>query len=448
MQMSSPAPALKPSKAQDRIQQGQDRRSRLSRADQKYLRPKERDFHPIDILMESTEERLPSLLPIKYKRMSASPFSFFRGAVSIMAADLARLPHSEIHVQLCGDAHLQNLGSFAGPDGRLIFDFNDFDETFVGPWEWDVKRMVASIVLAGREANQTTQSCTSAVEASVERYCTSMTQFAGEPILQVARHQIHRAQQVKPISAALRQSQRATPCDLLRKWTTLKDGEPQFRDRKPVFWRVEGDEARQVLASLDPYREALRPESQHLFDLFRPQDVAFKVVGTGSVGLRDYVVLMEGNGPSDPLFLQIKQEAPSAYNRYLPGLVYEHEGKRACLGQRAIQPLSDLLLGWTSILGHQFLVRQLNDHKGSIDLEQLKGGGLQSLAEVAGELLARGHARSGDACMIHGYCGSGVKVGKALREFACAYADQTEADFAAFQHAIRDGKIEVLDEAV
>ena len=184
-----------------------------------------------------------------------------------------------------------------------------------------------------------------------------------------------------------------------------------------------------------------------MFDLFRPVDVGFKVVGTGSVGMRDYIVLMEGNGPADPLFLQVKQELPSAYGRYLPNGLCDHEGKRVAQGQRSIQPLSDLLLGWTSLDGHQFLVRQLNDHKGGINLDQLKGSALTGLAEVAGELLARGHARSGDACMIRGYCGSGTKLAGAVREFALRYAEQNDRDFAAFQAAIAAKTIETAPAA-
>jgi uncharacterized protein (DUF2252 family) len=197
------------------------------------------------------------------------------------------------------------------------------------------------------------------------------------------------------------------------------------------------------LSSLKDYRHGLSPERKHLFDLFRPLDVGFKVVGTGSVGLRDYVVLFEGNGPKDSLFLQIKQEVNSAYARYLPSPVYNNQGRRVAEGQRAIQPVSDLFLGWTAFGEHQFLVRQLSDHKGSIDLQTLRGGGLESLAVVAGELLARGHARSGDACMIYGYAGNGLKLAKAIRDFASQYADQTEADYAKFMIAIKSKKIRV-----
>jgi uncharacterized protein (DUF2252 family) len=214
-----------------------------------------------------------------------------------------------------------------------------------------------------------------------------------------------------------------------------------------VFWRVTGQEAKDVLSSLETYRDCLSPERRHLFDLFRPVDVGFKVVGTGSVGLRDYVVLFEGNGPKDPLFLQIKQEVKSAYTPYLLDLVNKHQGQRVAEGQRAIQPLSDPLLGWTVFGGREYLVRQLNDHKGGIDLKTLKGGGLKSLAVVAGELLARGHARSGDPCMIHGYCGSGSKIVKAITDFASQYADQTEADYAKFMATIKNKKIKVAGEA-
>jgi uncharacterized protein (DUF2252 family) len=194
---------------------------------------------------------------------------------------------------------------------------------------------------------------------------------------------------------------------------------------------------------LGAYRETLASERRNLFDLFRGIDVGFKVVGTGSVGLRDYVVLFEGNSPRDPMFLQVKQEAASAYAKFLPGATDQHQGRRVAEGQRAIQPLSDLLLGWTSIGQHEYLVRQLNDHKGSIDLQRLRGVGLKSLALVAGELLARGHARTGDACQIRGYCGPGEKMAKALGDFAAEYAGQTEADYRAFVAAIKSGKIKV-----
>ena len=284
-----------------------------------------------------------------------------------------------------------------------------------------------------------------AAELFIESYCRSIREFANLPILQVARRQIHRADRIQPIHADLRQSERARPSDLLKKLTEpCGRGRHCFRDLRPGSWRVRGGTAKEVLHSLATYRENLAPERRHLFDLFRPMDVGFKVVGIGSVGLRDYVVLFEGNGPRDAMFLQIKQEEPSAYARRMPE-TYRRQGQRAAEGQRTIQPISDLLLGWTSIGAHHYLVRQLNDHKGSINLQKSRGNGLASLAMVAGDLLARGHARSGDACAIRGYCGSGDKIIKALRDFACRYADQTESDYTAFLAAIESGKIKLAD---
>lgn len=428
----------------ERVDYGKSRRDHVSRVSQAELLPKERKFAPLQVLASSNEGRVNQLLPVKYKRMSLGPFAFFRGAVSIMAADLARLPHSGLTSQLCGDAHVQNLGSFATPDGRLVFDYNDFDETIAGPWEWDVKRMAASIVLAGREANHRRGSCSSAAQAFVARYCQFMAEFAHQPVLQVARHQIHRQKSVEPIHAALLQSERMTTAGMLKKFTEVgARKERRFRKVDTVFWPIRGVKRREILEALTLYRDSLGPERLRMFDLFRPVDTGFKVVGTGSVGLRDYVVLLEGNTPEDFLFLQVKQEVPSAYSRYLPKMVYEHEGRRVVEGQRAIQPMSDLLLGWTSLGGHQFLVRQLNDHKGAIEIEKLQGSGLQSLAAVAGELMARGHARSGDALEIYGYCGSGTKLARAVGSFAQAYADQTEADYKEFMAAIKAGKIKI-----
>jgi len=435
-----------------RIEDGRKQRERASRQVHAHLHVKQRTADPIDLLLAAGAERVRTLLPIKYARMHASPFAFFRGAVAVMAADLARLPNSGLFVQLCGDAHVQNLGSFAAPDGKLVFDLNDFDETIRGPWEWDVKRMAASIVLAGRESGHDGEGCESAAIIFVAHYLGSIREFSELPILEVARHQVRREERAEPIHAALLQSQRGRPLDLMKKYTELNaHGTPRFRNQPPLFRRVTGPTAQDVLHSLTEYRESLMPARRHFFDLFRSVDVGFKVVGTGSVGLRDYVVLFEGNGPRDPMFLQIKQEVASAYAQYLPGnteegVADENQGRRAAMGQSAIQPLSDLLLGWTRIGANDYLVRQLNDHKGRIDLENLRGGGLRQLALVAGELLARGHARSGDACRIRGYCGSGEKMARSLATFATQYADQTQADYRAFLAAVKKGRIRISPE--
>jgi len=227
--------------AKDRIEFGKRQRSIVSRATHCDLHPRARDFDPIKLLLASDKGRLQDLLPLKYSRMSSSPFAFFRGAVSIMAADLGRLPHSGLNAQLCGDAHVQNLGSFAAPDGKLIFDLTDFDETIRGPWEWDVKRMATSIILAGREAQQNRAIRRAAAEAVVASYCRSMAQFARQPLLDVARHLVHREENVRPIHAALRQSERVTPLGLLNKYTRPGGkGERHFINQRPSIWRVTG----------------------------------------------------------------------------------------------------------------------------------------------------------------------------------------------------------------
>jgi uncharacterized protein (DUF2252 family) len=432
-----------PQTREERLKFGRDARKRLSRSQFGDAQAGSRKFDAIELLVHTREGRVPKLLPVKYSRMRASPFAFFRGAVSIMAADLASQPETRIAVQLCGDAHVQNLGCFEGPDGRLVFDINDFDETMLGPWEWDVKRMATSIVLAGFDSGHRRSACATAVEAFAGAYCTVIEQLAEEPVLDAARHQIHRLQKNQPVSTALQQAQRASPCDLLKKYTEAARDGFRFKDIEGVLWRIKAAERQAVLESLPLYRETLTSERLHWFDFFRPLDVAFKIVGTGSVGLRDYVVLMEGNGSGDPLFLQIKQEVASAYAPYLKPTQVANQGQRVVEGQRKIQPLSDLLLGWTRIGEHDYLVRQLNDHKGSIDLKGLRGAGLNSLATVAGELLARGHARSGDALAIKGYIGSCDRVLKALVNYALEYAAITEADFESFERAIKQGQVKV-----
>lgn len=434
----------KASPAQDtRLRLGRKQRESLNRSKLGELNPDKRRIKPLDVLLHADEGRLEKLLPLKYARMSASPFAFFRGAVSIMAADLAKQPNTAINVQLCGDAHVQNLGCYEGPDGRLVFDINDFDETIAGPWEWDVKRMATSLVLAGIECDHRRSECTTAVEEFIESYQNTIAELAEQPVLVAARFQIRRTKKAPAVSAAINQAQRADPLELRAKYITGSGSKIHFKRIENNLWRVQGAERAQVLASLTPYRQSLGAEQLHLFDFFTPVDVGFKVVGTGSVGLRDYVILMAGNGAKDPLFLQIKQEVESAYAPYLKRSSYANQGQRVAEGQRKIQPLSDLLLGWTRMGKQDFLVRQLNDHKGSIDLKQLRGEGLNSLAVIAGELLGRGHARSGDPLIIKSYIGSGDKVVKSLLHFALEYASITQSDFASFQKAIKEGRIKL-----
>jgi uncharacterized protein (DUF2252 family) len=359
-----------------------------------------------------------------------------------MAADLAVLPNTGIEAQICGDAHVRNLGAFAAPDGRLVFDINDFDESIHGPFEWDLKRMAASLVLAGREAHHKEPSARDAVEHCIMRYCEQMRDFARMPLIEVGRFQVHRLGDVQPVHEALVKAERATPLHSLEQLTKPAPGNPtgsrRFKEIKPNLWRITGSQAEKVLGALGPYREMLEPQRRHLLSFYRPVDVAFKVVGTGSVGLRDYCIYFEGNGPGDPLFLQIKEEAPSAYAPYLPNAhPCPHNGQRVVTGQRAMQVQSDPFLGWTHIGTRHFLVRQLNDHKGSIDLTDLAGSGLVAFGEVCGELLARGHARSGDPLVIAGYLGSGETFAQALAKFGSLYADQTEKDWQSLRRSTK-----------
>ena len=426
---------------------GQSRRKQVRRQEQNRWRSSDRQTDPIDALTISTIGRVPALLAIKWQRMAASPFGFFRGAVAVMAADLAVLPHTGIFTQLCGDAHVRNLGAFAAPDGRLVFDINDFDETIRGPFEWDLKRMATSIVLAGREAGNKSAACAESASVMLRSYCRSMHAFARMPVLEVARFQVHRLQRITPVSQVLLKAQRATPVYNQQKLTVQpkaaakgdKNGLPSHRifvEQKPLQYRLSPAKAQSVLDSLTMYRENLLPERRHFLDLYRPLDVAFRVVGTGSVGLRDYVIYFEGNGSDDPLFLQIKEEPGSAYAPYLGEIgLPQHQGRRVAEGQRAMQLLSDPFLGWTTIDNRHYLVRQLNDHKGTVQIEDLKGEGLAQYAEICGELLARGHARSGDAIALAGYIGTSDRFVIAIGDFAIDYADQTELDYKAFMRS-------------
>jgi len=428
---------VKLSTSQEKREMGQLKRKQLRRQDHSNWQPQHRRHNPIALLEESMRGRVPSLITIKYERMAASPFGFFRGAVPVMASDLSLMPHTGIVNQICGDAHVCNLGAYAAPDGRLVFDINDFDETIRGPFEWDLKRLATSLVLAGRENGAKRAQCEEAVHSLIARYRKCVDIFARMPILEMARYQVHRLQRITPVSTALLKAERSTPMHTLEQLTVpevsrgAETGRRIFRENKPLLTRISSGQARSVLASLHEYKKDLLPERQHFFAQYKPVDVGFKVVGTGSVGLRDYLVYFEGNGRGDPLFLQIKEEPASGYAKYLEYHGPHHQGQRVADGQRAMQFLSDPFLGWTTIANRQYLVRQLNDHKASIEIADLKGLGLLEYAEMCGELLARGHSRSGDACILAGYIGTGRRFAEAMVKFAESYADQTERDWEA-----------------
>jgi uncharacterized protein (DUF2252 family) len=427
---------------EERRKLGQARRKQVKRQEHCTLNCKTRRTSALELLRHAAQGRVPSLVKLKFELMAASPFGYFRGAVPVMAADLSVLPNTGILTQICGDAHVRNLGAYAAPDGRLVFDINDFDETIHGPFEWDLKRLATSLILAGRESGHKDAVTREAAVECVTHYVALMHVFAQMPSIEVSRFQVHRIGNVQPIHVALLKAERATPLHTLDRLTEPGSDKPDaprhFRNEKPMLARVTGKQAAEVLRALGPYRTMLEPQRSHLLSLYEPVDVAFKVVGTGSVGLRDYCIYFEGNGRGDPLFLQIKEEPASAYAPYLPDARPPHQnGQRVVEGQRAMQLQSDPFLGWTHMGGRDFLVRQLNDHKGSIELEDMAGGGLQAFAQVCGELLARSHARAGDPIMIDGYVGAGTKFAESLADFGAAYADQTEKDFQALRKVVK-----------
>ncbi len=467
----------------ERVVRGRLARKEVARAQHGVWNPKHRERSPIDLIAESMHGRLPHLVDLKYERMAASPFGYFRGAVSVMAYDLSRVPATGIVNQICGDAHLRNLGAYEGLDGSPVFDINDFDETTRAPFEWDVKRLSTSILLAGRESGTRDADSRNAISQFLRRYRRSMHRFMEMPVLAVARFQVQRLNRSNTIVGVLEKAERATPLVSLdnltipaalsssdarkharsrgkgsrsggrtgshkerpedhkeRPASEAEDGGAtsqseirarKFRSDPPLLERITGKKADAILASLRPYRDTLLPERRHFFDQFRPIDVCFKTVGTGSVGLRDFCIYFEGNGPADPLFLQIKEEPDSAYTRYLPHTASSvpNNGRRVAEGQRAMQFQSDPLLGWTSIEDRDYLVRQLNDHKASINVDDLRSDGLFDYADVCGELLARGHARSGDAAVLGAYLGRSDRFDRAILKFAERYADQTETDW-------------------
>jgi uncharacterized protein (DUF2252 family) len=424
---------------------GSAKRKILPRTEQAKWSPTPARPDPVQALIDANAGRLSHLLPLKWGRMAASPFGFFRGAASLMATDLATQPVTGITVQICGDAHVRNLGAYAAPDGHLVFDLNDFDETIaLAPWEWDVKRLATSLILANREAGGQDKEGTAAVRAFAECYRQSLSRFAVMRALEVILYEVRRHSKNGPVRAILQKAERATPAKNLAKLTVrTPSGELRFHDEPPLLRHVPDAEAAKVIASLEPYRDTLGLDRQHALEAFRPVDVAFKVVGTGSVGTRDYIVLLVGRGPDEVLFLQVKEERPSVYAPFVAANdpLATHQGRRVAAGQHRCQTATDPFVGWTSIEGDDYLVRQLSDHKAAVDPAELKGAALSEYALVCGEALAKAHARTGDAAALEGYCGASDRLDRALAEFALAYAAQTVQDHAALVAAIKAGQL-------
>lgn len=415
------------------------------------VQAQERD--PVAMLSETDRDRLPTLVPIRYARMLQSPFAFLRGSASVMAFDLAQGPATGIRVQACGDCHLLNFGAFATPERRVIFDINDFDETLPAPWEWDIKRLAASIMVAGRCRGFAERQCAEAVLMAARAYRENLTEYATWPRLQVwyaridAEQMVARASKTKPsrpgagsdARTAANMSARSLP-----KLTEVVGGKRRIRDEPPLVYHPRREKAfsRQVRAAIQQYRHSLPAERRVLVDRYEVIDAAMKVVGVGSVGSFCAVALLQDD-LDDPLFLQLKQARSSVLEPYAGKSVYRYQGERVVVGQRLMQSASDMFLGWSRIGKPpvDFYFRQLRDMKVTVNMDTLPFGGFVNYAHYCGWAVARAHAKTGDAALISGYLGSNDAFDEALRRFARAYADQTEQDHAALVKAVNSGRI-------
>lgn len=441
----------------ERCAAGKALRHTVGRATHAGWEPPRRRRDPVDVLIESSQGRLPNLVPIRYGRMLQSPFTFFRGAGAIMAGDLAHTPVTGVRVQACGDCHLLNLGSFATPERQEVFDINDFDETLPAPWEWDLKRLAASFVIAGRSNRFNKRECRSAATEVVRAYREHMAEYADMPTLDAwyARVEslVDYAQDPEMrrfYQRMLRKQQHRDAASEFAKLTHDDKGVPRITDDPPLIYHGEEEQHPEfwvnVRRTLQRYRETLPDDRRVLFDRFRFFDVAIKVVGVGSVGTICGIALFLAR-EGDPLFLQIKEARASVLEPFAGKSVYQNHGERVVVGQRVMQTASDIFLGWTvGERGRHFYVRQLHDLKLKPVIEVMKPENLIRYGAICGWALARAHARSGDAAVLAGYMGKSAVLDNAIADFAEAYADQNERDHVALVAAARAGRIEVRTE--
>jgi uncharacterized protein (DUF2252 family) len=455
----------------ERVARGQAARSDVPRSSHAVFEPPATRADPVELLERQARTRVPELVPIRYGRMLVSPFTFYRGGAMIMAHDLAATPRSGLSVQCCGDAHLSNFGVFASPERRLMFDVNDFDETLPGPWEWDVKRLAASMLIAARDNGFRAKDQDRIVLDTVGRYRTAMAEFAGMNNLEVWYSHLdfedklqEVASQFKPklVKRAEKQVAKAHTKDSMKafsKLTEMVDGKPRIVDQSPLIVPAEkmatGEELERLFETLHrvlrEYRETLEFDRRVLLEGFELTDLAHKVVGVGSVGTRAWIALYLGRDGQDPLFLQVKEADPSVLEEFLGPSEFKNHGERVVVGQRLMQATSDIFLGWLHVDAgldgkpRDFYVRQLKDWKGSAEIEQMSPKAMATYGQLCGWTLARAHARSGDRIAIAAYLGNGNSFDRALLEFSRAYADQNDRDYQQLAAAVKSGRITALE---
>jgi uncharacterized protein (DUF2252 family) len=436
----------------ERHKAGRAERDRLPRGHLGRWRPNKERLDPVSLIEETHSGRLERLVPLRVGRMVTSPYAFLRGGAALMAEDFAGLPRTGIEPVICGDGHLGNFGFYASPERNLVFDLNDFDEAHPGPWEWDLRRLTTSVWVAGRQNGLAETTCEDAVLRCAAAYRRQIRTLAGRPLLSRSferldidrmreemadwslRGEIERAANL----ALLHTSDRALP-----KLTRERRGVRQMVDQPPVVMHVSEQETERLIDGLEQYLETLPPHWRRVLSAYVVVDLAHKVVGVGSVGLRAFVALLQGNGPHDTIFLQMKEARRSCVARFVHGdrALHAHQGQRVVEYQQTLQTVSDPLLGWTTVDSRDYYVRQFRDMKGAITVEGMDGSALMDYARICGALLAKGHARSTGATVLAAYLGKGDVVDRAFATFARAYADQTEADHEALLKAVKSGRL-------
>jgi uncharacterized protein (DUF2252 family) len=450
-----------------RYEEGKALRKQTSHGSHATWKPAKGRKDPVATVLAGNTGRVDSLIPLRMGRMVASPFTFLRGAAAVMAGDLAHTPISGLQVMIDGDAHINNFGLYGTPQRDVVVDINDFDEATVGPWEWDLKRLVASVNVAGRESGLDVDQRQAAVMRCVGGYSLNAQSLAKLGILETwslfAHAELERNEATlerigiqidkkfrKVIKKVLKKARRTNNQTLLERVAIrYEEDKWRFVEAPPILTSVDEATREKVIASLVAYVETLAPEYRFMLHRYSVIDVCHRVVGVGSVGLRAYLVLLFGNGDNDPLFLQVKEAAPPAHAPYLPPMTHriKHEGRRIVTYQRSLQSLGDPLLGYTTIDGRDYFVRQMKNLKASMPVELLSGAAFEFWVWVCGMLLARAHARTGDIAKIAGYIGTTDAFARALAEFAEGYGDQTARDHAALVEAVKSGRVEAIHES-